>query len=221
MELIRSNVGRKILMAATGWMLLFFVSAHLLGNMTVYSGWINQYAAHLRAVPALLWTFRLCMLTIASVHLFFGVQLTLENNRAKPSAYAVKKSLRTTFAGRTMIWSGTLIGIFLLGHLLHFTVQVIFPEHAAARNMDAGGKPDVLGMVVYSFHRAPVALAYVIALIALFLHLTHGIESSFQSLGLQTERTQKIIIRAGAVVAVAVACGYLSIPLSILMGLVG
>jgi succinate dehydrogenase / fumarate reductase cytochrome b subunit len=219
-ELTRSNVGRKIFMAVSGWMLLLFVSAHLLGNMTVYSGWINEYAEHLHAIPLLLWAYRVFMLIVISVHVFFGIQLTLENTHAKPSAYVVEKSLSATFAGKTMIWSGAVIGIFLLIHLLHFTLQVIFPEHAAVRNVDAGGRPDVLNMVIYSFRHAPVSLAYGIAILALYFHLTHGIESSFQSLGLQTEKTQKMIIRLGAIAAAVVACGYLSLPVSIFLGVV-
>jgi succinate dehydrogenase / fumarate reductase cytochrome b subunit len=219
-ELTRSNVGRKIFMAVSGWMLLLFISAHLLGNMTVYSGWINEYAARLHALPLVLWAFRIFMLTVISVHVFFGIQLTLENNRAKPSAYAVEKSLSTTFAGKTMIWSGAVVGIFLPVHLLHFTLQVIYPGSAAIRNLDSGGRPDVLNMVIYSFQRAPVSLAYGIAIIALYFHLTHGIESSFQSLGLQTETTQKMIIRAGAIAAAVVAFGYLSLPVSVFLGVV-
>lgn len=220
MGLTGSNVGRKILMALSGWMLLLFISAHLLGNMTVYSGWINEYAEHLHAFPALVWAFRIFMLAAISVHVFFGILLTLENNRAKPSAYAVTKSLRATFAGKTMIWSGAAIGIFLLAHLLHFTLQAIYPEHAAIRNLDAGGRPDVFGMVVYSLQQAPISAAYIIAIIALYFHLSHGIESSFQSLGLQSERTQKTIIRAGAIAAAAAAFGYLSLPVSIFTGVV-
>jgi succinate dehydrogenase / fumarate reductase cytochrome b subunit len=159
------------------------------------------------------------MLAMIAVHLFFGIQLTLENRRAKPAAYAVKKSLRATFAGRTMIWSGTVIGGFLLFHLVHFTLQVIFPAHAANRNMDIEGRPDVLGMVIYSFQHFAVSSLYGIAIGALFLHLSHGIESSFQSVGLQSDRTQRFIIRAGAVSAAVVACGYLSIPVAALLGI--
>lgn len=218
-EVTRSNVGRKICMALSGWVMILFVAAHLLGNTTVYSGWINAYAERLHAVPPVLWTFRLIMLTMFVVHVFFGIQLTLENRSAKPAAYAVKKRLRATFAGKTMIWSGTIIGSFLFFHLVHFTLQTIFPEHAANRNLDSAGRPDVLGMVIYSFQNLSVSFIYGIAVAALFFHLSHGLESSFQSFGLQSDRTQRFIIRAGAVSAAVVACGYLSIPIAALLGI--
>jgi len=218
-ELTRSNVGRKIVMAASGWMMILFVVAHLLGNTMIYSGWINAYAERLHAVPPVLWIFRLFILTMITGHVFFGIQLTLENRRAKPATYAVKKSLRATFAGKSMIWSGTAVGIFVLFHLVHFTLQIIFLEHAANRNMDIAGRPDVLGMVIYSFQNLSVSVIYGIAIAALFFHLSHGIESSFQSLGLQSDRTQSFIIRAGAVSAAVVACGYLTIPIATLVGI--
>ncbi|NJD56005.1 MAG: succinate dehydrogenase cytochrome b subunit [Nitrospirae bacterium] len=218
-ELTRSTVGRKIFMALTGWMMILFVAVHLLGNTTVYSGWINAYAERLHALPPLLWAYRLFMSVVVTVHIFFGIQLTLENRRAKPAPYFVKKHLRATFAGRTMIWSGTVIGGFLLFHLVHFTLQLIFPEHAANRNMDSAGRPDVLGMVIYSFQHLAVSCIYGIAVAALFLHLFHGVESSFQSFGLQSDRTQRFIVRAGAVAATVVASGYLSIPIAALLGI--
>ena len=220
MLLTRSSVGRKIIMAATGQLMVLFVVVHLIGNSTVYTGWINEYAARLHAVPALIWIFRIFMAAAVSFHVYYGILLTLENGRARTEEYAVSKYLRATFAGRTMIWSGSAIGAFLVFHLLHFTVQAIFPAHSAFSNPDVFGRPDVLGMVVFGLQHVPVAVLYILAAAALFFHLFHGIESSFQTVGLQTDRMQQLIIRAGIAAAVLIACGYLSIPTAVLMGVV-
>src|ERR1700690_3212391 len=125
MLLPQTTVGRKILMAFTGQMMLVFVIIHLLGNTTVYFRNLNAYAAALHAMPVLVWLFRLFMASMLCLHVYLGIVLTLENKKAKPLAYAVNTQLSATFAGRNMIWTGTLLGIFLVYHLLHFTIQII------------------------------------------------------------------------------------------------
>ncbi len=220
MELTRSTVGRKIIMAVTGQLMVLFVLVHLIGNSTLFTGWINAYAARLHAIPALIWAFRIVMAAAVLFHGYFGILLTLENRDARPESYAVKRHLRATFAGRTMIWTGSIIGAFLVFHLLHFTVQSIFTAHAAFNNQDALGRPDVLGMVIFGLQQLPISLLYGLGVGALFFHLFHGIESSFQTIGLQTDRTQRFIIRAGMAAAVVIACGYLSIPAAVITGVV-
>ena len=127
----------------------------------------------------------------------FSIKNYLENRTANPKQYAVQKSLSTTVAGKTMIWTGLVIGIFLIYHLLHFTVQVTHPEISAKMNMDSLGRPDVFTMVVLSFQNIFIAVVYVIAMIALALHLTHGIQSSFQTLGLNNDRAQPVYDKGG------------------------
>ncbi len=221
MQLLRSTVGRKIIMAASGLMLVLFIVAHLLGNTSVFAGpdGINAYAAKLRDLWPLVWSYRLVMIFLFSLHVFFGVQLTLENYRAKPEAYAVRKSISATFAGKSMIWTGLVIGAFLVYHLLHFTFQVTNPGISASRNMDASGRPDVFHMVVFSFGKSLISFAYIGALIALGLHLTHGIQSSFQTLGLNSERTFPVITKSGTIAALVIFLGYVAIPLIILVGI--
>jgi succinate dehydrogenase / fumarate reductase cytochrome b subunit len=145
--------------------------------------------------------------------------LTLENDKAKPRGYAVKKNLSATFAGKNMIWTGSIIGVFLVYHLLHFTVQVTNPEISAGRNLDAAGRPDVFHMLVLSFQRAFIASIYVGAMIALALHLVHGIQSFFQTLGLNNDRTFPVIIKSGTFAAVIIFLGYIAIPIIILVGI--
>jgi succinate dehydrogenase / fumarate reductase, cytochrome b subunit len=121
MGFMSSTVGRKILMAVTGFMLVGFLCMHLFGNSLIYLGWINAYGERLHSMPAVVWAFRLVMLLVFAVHIYFGITLTLENNAARPQQYAVKKELRANIAGKTMIWTGLLVAAFVVYHILHFT----------------------------------------------------------------------------------------------------
>ncbi|MBI5075122.1 MAG: succinate dehydrogenase cytochrome b subunit [Nitrospirae bacterium] len=223
MILFQNRVGRKIVMSLTGLAMVIFVIIHLLGNASLFSGpdGINAYGKLLHSLGAFLWLIRLIMLTALCLHILFGIHLTLENRAAKPQRYAVRKDLSSTFAGRNMIWTGLLIASYLLYHLLHFTLEVIYPGLAAYQNPDAAGRPDIFMMVVLSFRNISVAGLYVLAMGALALHLSHGIQSMFQTLGLNNERTLPAVIKIGTIAAVVLFLGYISIPVSIVAGLVG
>jgi succinate dehydrogenase / fumarate reductase cytochrome b subunit len=221
MKFIASTVGRKLLMAVTGVLMLCFIIIHVLGNSTIYFGWLNAYAEHLHALPPLVWAFRLVMLLVFAVHVYFGIVLSLENSAARPQAYAVKKDRRATFAGKNMIWTGVLIAGFLVYHLLHFTLHVTNPAISAgvAGNVDALGRPDVLKMVVLSFQQAGIAAVYVIAMIVLALHLSHGAQSFMQTFGLNNDNTIAIFEKIGVAVAVIFFIGYASIPIAVFVGI--
>lgn len=215
----KSPVGKKFLMALTGQVMLVFVILHVVGNSTIFFNRINAYAEQLHALPLLVWGNRLVMLILCSLHVVLGIQLYIENRTAKPQVYSVKKSLRATIAGRTMIWTGLVIGAFLVYHLLHFTFQVTNPEFSAVVNLDAEGRPDVFRMVVSSFRSFSISFAYVIAMTALMFHMIHGIQSSFQSIGLNNDRTMPVITRSGFIAAVILFLGYVSIPVVIVLGI--
>jgi len=220
MPFLKSTVGRKMLMAITGLMMLLFVVIHVIGNSTIYFGWLNAYAEHLHALPPLVWVFRLFMLTMFSLHLVFGIQLALENRAAKPDAYALKKSLRASFASKNMIWTGLIIAAFLVYHLLHFTAQVTNPAISSGNNLDSLGRPDVFKMVVLSFRNIFISSLYVGAMVALAFHLIHGMQSFFQTLGLNNDSTFPVIVRGGTLAAVIISLGYIAIPLLIFTGTV-
>lgn len=221
MQFMKSLVGRKILMAITGIMLFSFVLVHLVGNSTIFAGLINSYGEHLHALPVLVWSFRLVMLAVFSFHVFFGISLALENNTAKPQAYALKKYMRASFSGRTMIWTGALIAVFLVYHILHFTLHVITPDFAAGvgGNLDKLGRPDVFKMIVLSFSQLPIASMYVIAMAVLAFHLAHGVQSFFQTLGLNSEKSLPFFERIGTLAAIIIVIGYISIPAAIVFGI--
>jgi succinate dehydrogenase / fumarate reductase, cytochrome b subunit len=220
MNLPSSTVARKLVMAATGQLMVLFVILHVLGNATIYFGLLNAYAAHLHALPPLIWSFRICLLILFSFHIFYGVVLTLENNASKPQSYVFRNDLSATVAGRNMIWTGAVIGSFLIYHLLHFTVQLTNPSLAAARHFDSLGRPDVFTMVVKSFQHIGIASVYLLSMTALWLHLSHGIQSSFQTWGLNSDRSFPIIKRSGVVAAIILFVAYIAVPVLIATGMV-
>lgn len=221
MNFFRSQVGRKIVMAVSGFSMLAFVVAHLLGNSTIYAGpdVMNAYADALHRFPLLIWMFRLILFAMFYLHVFYGIVLTLENRAAKPQTYEVKKYIQATFAGRNMIWTGLLMGTFIVYHLLHFTFQVTNPEIAAGRHPDAMGRPDVFMMVVLSFRKLAISIVYVGAMIALGLHLSHSIQSALQTVGLNGERGFPLVVRGGTIAAILIFLGFAAFPIVILAGI--
>ena len=221
MQFLKSTVGRKIVMAVSGLMMLLFVIAHLLGNASIFAGpdSLNSYAKKLHDLLLLIWTYRPAMVAAVSLHIFFGIQLTIENYRAKPGSYAVKRSLSANFAGKSMIWTGMILGVFVVYHLLQFTLQVTDPAISADRNLDVFGRPDVFHMVVSTFRKSVIVFLYIGAMIVLALHLFHGIQSFVQTLGLNNERTLPFFRKSGALAAVIISIGFISIPVVILTGI--
>ncbi len=215
MQLLTNTVGRKVLMAATGLLMVLFVIVHLLGNSSIFVGpdGINAYAAKLHSLGPVVWVFRAVMLALLLVHVWFGVTLTLENSAANPAKYAVNKKLKATFSSETMIWTGLLLLAFIVYHLLQFTVRIT-PD--IVKGVDAQGRYDVFAMVVASFRHTWIALMYVAAMIVLYLHLRHGIQSVFQTLGLSSDRTMPTYGALAKVLSVIFVVGYSSIPVTIL-----
>jgi len=204
-------------MTITGQFMVLFVIVHVLGNSTIYVNWLNAYAVALHAFPPFLWAIRLTMIASVLLHVYLGIVVTLENRASKPQAYAITNHLSATFAGRNMIWTGALIFSFLIYHLLQFTFQITDPAIAAIRNLDALGRPDVLSMVVQSFQHMSIVLVYLVSMTALLLHLTHGVQSSFQTWGMNNDKSLAIMIKAGTLTAVVLFLGYVAMPMVIVL----
>ena len=215
-----SSVGRKLLMATTGQMMIIFIIFHVAGNSTIFFGKLNAYAAGLHALPFLVWAVRLLMLTAVIFHIYYAIRLKLENSDARPVPYKKKKELESTFGGRNMVWTGSIIGTFLVYHLLHFTFQVVDPATAARAHLDGAGRPDVFLMVARSFQRAGIVAGYLFAVIALWFHLAHGIQSSFQTFGLNGERSFPHIRKGSSLTAIALLAAYAAIPALIFAGFI-
>jgi succinate dehydrogenase / fumarate reductase cytochrome b subunit len=212
MILTQSSVGRKILVAVTGLMLVAFICIHLLGNLSLFAGAdaINTYAEKLHSLGPVVWIFRAAMLGIFAVHVIFAVQLTIENASARPEAYMQKVNEEATFMSRSMIVTGCVLLLFVIYHILHFTARVVGVENVETL-VDSAGRFDVYTMVVQSFNSAFIAGGYVIAMICLFLHLAHGVGSFFQTLGLTNDSTFGVVGKLGKVVSIVLLVGYVAV----------
>jgi succinate dehydrogenase / fumarate reductase cytochrome b subunit len=204
-------------MAVTGLLMVLFVVGHLLGNLTIFAGpdGLNAYAAKLHELAPLVWGTRLVMAASVLLHLFLAIQITMENSAAKPDKYAVSNSLRATFASKTMIWTGVILGAFVVYHLLQFTFRVT-PDVVVG--FDALDRFDVFSMVVTSLERSAIAVLYVVAMVSLFLHLSHGLQSAFQTLGLSNAMLLPRYGVAGKVASGIFLVGFGAIPIVILVG---
>jgi succinate dehydrogenase / fumarate reductase cytochrome b subunit len=220
MRLLSDSIGRKVVMAITGLLMVLFVVGHLLGNLSIFAGadGINAYAVKLHSLPLLVWATRIVMGLAVAFHLVISIQITLENQAANPTRYAVDRSLRATFASKNMIWTGLILGAFVTYHLLHFTFRT---TPGLVLGQDPQGRFGVFAMVSDAFRHALIAIIYVVAMLALFFHLSHGIQSTFQSLGLNNPKTMPGFQAGGRVLSVIFLVGYGSIPVLILVGLLG
>jgi succinate dehydrogenase cytochrome b subunit len=219
-SLPHSLIGKKIIMALTGLVLLLFVVGHLLGNLKVFEGpqKFNTYAEGLRTVGApffgrgqLLWVARIALLASVAAHLWAALAVTRTSWQARPIAYRRLDASETTYAARTMRWGGIIILLYVVYHLLDLTFGSVNPSFIPG---------DVYHNTVASFARVPVAAAYVVAVIAVALHVYHGLWSALQTLGLNRPPTSGWRRSVAAAVAVAIAGGYIAIPLAVLAGVI-
>ena len=208
-------VGLKYVMAITGIALVGFVVTHLLGNALVFLGpeALNDYSAMLHAVPELLWLARIVLLVSVIAHIGSALKLAGKNSAARPQRYKQKRDHVTNYAARTMIWSGPILLGFILFHLAHLTLGV------APGNFEHS-TTDVYANVVRGFSIPWVSGLYIVSMIALGNHLFHGAWSMFQSLGLNHPTYNDKLMRGALAITVLVTLGNISIPLSILLGIV-
>ncbi len=216
-----STLGKKYIMALTGFLLFGFVIVHMLGNLQIFIGAhaINEYAELLKSKAALLWGARLGLLTITILHIVTALQLVLRNRAARPVKYGTGTApVAASLSSRTAAISGTIILAFVIFHLLHYTVGVINPEFLLLR--DAEGRHDVFGMVVRGFSNPFVSIFYLVAMGLLCLHLSHGVSSMFQSLGVKSGAYDTLIDRGAKVSAGAIFLGNCAIVIAVLAGVV-
>src|SRR5213594_4637036 len=217
-RLVGSLIGKKVIMAVTGVILLLFVIAHLLGNLKVFQGaeHFNAYAAGLRTLGApffprglLLWVARIVLVGAVCAHIWAAIAVTRASWSARPVGYHGLEAIETTYAARTMRWGGVIIVLYLIYHLLDFTFGRVNPSFVPG---------DVYHNVIASFRVWPVSAAYVAAMVVLGLHLYHGTWSALQTLGLNPPPTDRWRRGAAAAIAVLIAGGYISIPVAVLAG---
>ncbi|WP_141012655.1 succinate dehydrogenase cytochrome b subunit [Nocardioides sambongensis] len=222
----RSTIALKILMAVSGLLFIAFVLAHMYGNLKAFSGEdsFNEYAEHLREIgePMLphegaLWIIRVGLIVALVVHVTCAVILAKRAARARPVKYVVKTNNGSSVSSRTMRWGGVTILAFLVWHLLNFTIVKINPSNGET------GDPEhnPYKLMVESFDVWWITVIYLLAMLALGMHLHHGTFSSLQTLGFTNSATSRARARAaGWVVAIVIAGGFALVPLSVLVGII-
>ena len=216
----RSAIGKKAVMAVTGLILFGWIFLHMVGNLKLYLGpeHMNEYAHWLRALgsPAMpetgaLWVSRLVLLLCVVFHIHSAYALTMMNREARPIAYRDREYVYGTYAARTMRWGGVIILLFVIYHLLHLTTGTVHPNFV---------KDDAYHNVVAGFRVWWVAAVYIIANLALGLHLYHGVWSMFSSLGITHARVAALRRPFATTFAILITLANISFPLAVLSGMV-
>jgi succinate dehydrogenase / fumarate reductase cytochrome b subunit len=208
--MLSSSIGLKITMALTGVVLSGFVLVHMLGNLQVFQGAeaIDAYGKLLRREPALLWLFRMVLLSAVVLHIWAYMVLTRKNLKARPRPYQARKYKESTFASRSMVFTGPLLLAFIIYHILHMTTGTLHPdfqEGAVYHNL-------VVGL------RGIVGAIYVVAMIMLAFHLWHGVWSMFQTLGAPEDRYRSMGRRFATIFTILVTVGFITVPLVVMAG---
>ena len=210
-----SMVGKKVVMGVTGLIGIGFVIIHSLGNLLVFLGpvAINSYSHFLKSTGELLWALRVVLIVAVILHVIAAIQLTRQSRAARPIGYTKHESQVATIASRTMRWGGALLLVFIIVHILQFTTGTIRPAGVFRSE-------DVYANVVTSFRIWWVALFYVIAMMALGLHLFHGAWSSVRSVGVSPPSPRPLHRKLSLVIAVLVWAAFTAIPVAVFSGIV-
>jgi len=218
----RTTIALKLAMASSGLIFVAFVLLHMYGNLKAFAGHdaFNTYAEHLREIGepmlpygGLLWVLRVVLILALVVHVSSAAILAARASKARPVKYQVKKNKHSSISSRTMRWGGVAILLFVIWHLINFTIGKV--------NVTGGANDDPFNLVVDSFSTWWLTVIYLLAMVALGLHLHHGTWSSMQTLGLtNTANSRKRAKAAGVVVAVVIAGGFSLVPLFTLLGVI-
>lgn len=216
-HLFRTSIGRKLMMAFTGLVLLLFVVGHMAGNLTIFFGaaTLNSYA-HWLQHSIMLWPFRLTMLLLVGIHIVMGLELARENRASVSSGSVYPSWFRRHIIDHHMLWSGVALLLFILFHIGHLTLGV--GGGASFYQLDSGGLVDVYWRLVSGFQNPWISAFYVISMLLLGAHLLHVVRGLFQTLGFYHETYLQPLDRVAQGVTAVVVAGFLSIPLAVWMG---
>ena len=218
----RSTIGKKIIMAVSGLIGVGYLVLHIAGNLKAFDGSesLNSYAHFLHGPAAeITWTVRVVLLAAVILHVLMAWQLTQRANAARPVGYRQRQPQVSTWASRTMRWGGVFLLLFIVFHILHFTLGKIDPAGAFGL-IDGSGGRDVYGNVVASFHVWWVTLLYLVAMVFLGLHLYHGAWSSVRTLGYVKPSPHPLKRQIALVLAVAIWLGFTLVPLGVAVGII-
>jgi succinate dehydrogenase / fumarate reductase cytochrome b subunit len=218
----RSTIGKKVIMAVTGLIGIGFVILHVAGNLEAFEGQskLNSYSAMLHGpLSEALWVLRVVLLAAVILHVTMAYQLTRRTAATRPIAYQRREPQVSTLAARTMKWGGVLLLVFIVFHILHFTTETFDPGRAAGMT-DIHGDHDIYGNIVASFHVWWVAAFYIVAMMALGLHLYQGAWSSIRTLGYAKPSSNPLQRRIALIVAVAIWLGFTLVPAGVIAGVI-
>lgn len=228
----QSSIGKKLIVAVTGIVMVLFLAGHLTGNLLIFAGReaFNDYAQFLHEAGhgALIWIARIGLLAAVTLHVIATIQLTRQNRAARKEKYEYKTVIQAKKSSRLMIWSGLTILAFIIFHILHFTVKIAggFAEMVDQDYLKATGETrhDAYGMVIAGFQNQcinwVIVAFYIIAMSLLCSHLSHGVGSIFQTLGWRSKKSQDLIRKVSLGYAFIIWAGFISVPLSIFFGFV-
>jgi succinate dehydrogenase / fumarate reductase cytochrome b subunit len=226
-NLFCSSLGRKYVMATTGGMMVFFLIGHLVGNLQVFLGpeHINAYGHFLQSNLEIIWPARIVLLSCVALHIWAATKLTRENMAARPVEYAAWSPTAASYASRTMVWSGVIVAMFIIYHLLHYTVMVkalnlTGADFAPLLDTHQPPRHDIYRMMILGFSNLWVSLFYAVGVGLLCLHLSHGVSAMFQSLGWKKNSYAPLLDGAARWGSLAIFLGYASIPLAVLLKLI-
>ncbi len=226
-DFLKSSILSKVVMAATGVVLVLYIVGHMAGNLLVYSGpdAINAYAEFLHSTGKILWIVRIILATCFVLHVITSIRLYFLNRSTKPQKYKVFSPVKSTLASRTMIYGGITVFAFLLYHLAHFTIGSADPSIFGHIDKYGPGelfeRHDAYYMIIMGFKSIPVSIFYIVAVIFLGFHLSHGIQSMFQTLGISGPNFTPTMIKFSNWFSVMIVIGYISIPITIMLGILG
>jgi succinate dehydrogenase / fumarate reductase cytochrome b subunit len=222
--LYRTAIGKKAVMALTGFIGYGYVILHMVGNLHIFEGptAFNEYAEFLRTVgtpvlpySGLLWIIRIALLVAVVLHIWSAISLTRQDLASRPQRYAEKKRIAGNYAAMTMRWGGTAIFLFVLFHLADLTFGWLNPNRANWQGHQAA-----YANVVATFSNPLVVLIYILAMAALGMHLYHGVWSMFQSLGLNNRSWTKIWRGLAVISALVLFIGFSIVPVAVTLGIV-
>jgi len=213
--LVNATIGAKLLMALSGLGLAGFLLTHMAGNLQVFLGpeALNIYAAKLKELGPLLWVARGGLLAMFVLHVGLAFHLDALARSARPVRYEFEKTKRASWASRHMMLTGALVAVFLAYHLLHFTLGATHPDHF--QGVDLAGRHDVHRMVVLGFRNKFLAVGYVLAMGLLAVHLSHGLESLWRTLGVSSKPLVQLARRLAIALSVALAFGFAAVPICV------
>lgn len=220
--LFGSTVGAKTLMALTGLALIGFLVTHMAGNLLLYAGpeVFNGYAKSLKSAGGggLVWVARAGLLGLFAVHVALAFKLQALNRAARPESYAFDATIEASWASRYMLLTGILVFAFVAFHLAHLTAGLIDPAYLTWK--DAQGRHDAFRMAVNAFSKPPVVVGYLVCMLILAVHLSHGFQSLFRSLGNSHPRARAALEKASLGLAIALALGFSAAPVGVISGVI-